>query len=231
MWLGRNGTGHLLLKPSAAVDLVRSKWGAKDQNHCEELYETTRVHPYYDKDRHFDWPTLMKKEPSEEDKTRALFAFKEQMRQLHPGSPVVYATRHGWKPSRTVKGKDRPGGYKVSLRAYVLGLVTTPADIRRYLETHAGTPMVENLDTGVYGSLQLLACIGCCKGDHGDVRTLVPELEGTNLEAFFVQALIGDEVPFSHASEAPEAIPCAPKRPRLPPDATRDLWWEWRMLS
>ena len=221
MWLGRNGTGHLLLKPSAAVDLVKTKWGAEDQNHCEEFYETTQVHPYYDKDRHFDWPTLMEKEPSEEDKARAMEVFKGQVRLLHHGSFIVYATRHGWKPDRIVKDKLKKGGYKVSLRAYVLGLVTTPADIRRFLETHAGSPMVENLDTGVYGSTQLLACIGCCKGDHGDVRTLVPELEETDLVAFFVQALTGDEVPFSHASKAPEANSRAPKRQRLQaPEAT-----------
>lgn len=143
------------------------------------------VHPY------FDWDAKLTKEemPATEEgvvalKEQHLKDFKGLVERLFPNRTVEYAQRHGVPEGQAV--------YKISYRAFVLGVKVKVNTLRTYIE-HSNVP--KELDVSVYkAGEQLLGVPFGCKDTDKEKRYLVP-LDKTSPPNYFLAQDIqeGDE--------------------------------------
>ena len=162
---------------SALADKSGMTPGFTYQEYLQEGDKGLLVRPFY------DWDAKFKEKPADlaaEEKNHGR-DFAHMVSQLHPGSRVLYAKRHGVldpKPGKGKEDKTPQYKYKISYRAFVVDVAMNypdiPAHVRRTLglgpdATH------KYLDLSVYKSReQLLAVLYGTKDTDIEKRYLVP---------------------------------------------------------
>lgn len=170
----------MMTAESFAMLAQQHRNGAPGFTMQEYLKGDTLVHPYYDFDDKHDV------EPTDEAKDALLVEFKGLVQTLHPGCNIVYAQRNG-----PIAG----GKYKVSYRAWVLGVKIAVGDIPRHVRAIMCTQgLPPRLDLSVYKAKeQLLGVIHGCKDIDVVKRYLKPLDESISLESFLAQNVKEDD--------------------------------------
>lgn len=176
----------------------------------QERFTGGLVRPYYDWDaKHEEMPDDL-----EFEEKFHLREFKGVMAKLHPGARVSYAQRHG----RLDVGGEYV--YKISYRAFVIGLKMNVEDIPTHIRTVLGLDaraIHKHLDLSVYKSReQLVGCIYATKDTDKVKRFLVPLNPTEDVCNFLAQAVVdGDSfVDVGGSSSAPAGSGTTEKRKR-----------------
>jgi len=176
----------------------------------QERFTGGLVRPYYDWDaKHEEMPDDL-----EFEEKFHLREFKGVMAKLHPGARVSYAQRHG----RLDVGGEYV--YKISYRAFVIGLKMNVEDIPTHIRTVLGLDaraIHKHLDLSVYKSReQLVGCIYATKDTDKVKRFLVPLDPTEDVCNFLAQAVAEKDqfVDVGRSSSAPAGSGTAEKRKR-----------------
>ena len=174
----------------------------------EYMKGDTSVRPFLDWDAKYK---SISEGNFDEEKGRQLAAFKDTVTKLFPAATsVLYGQRHG------VMGDPdddtREYKYKISFRAWVLGIRTTVVDLPIYIRRvlcFGPKDVHPNLDLSVYKKKeQLLGVIYGCKDIDKVKRFLVPlpEFRTESLCNFLAQNVTDDDVPLI----VPSGLPTGP---------------------
>ena len=164
----------------------------------EYMKGDTEVHPYLDWDCKYG--EVLKDELAEAEEKKQLADFQAIVTRLFPtAARVVYAQRHG------VIGdpgdETREWKWKVSYRAWVLGIKTTVEKLPVYIRRVLGMGAKDNhshLDLSVYKSKeQLLGVVYSCKDIDKVPRYLTPLDKTESLENFLAQNVSEEDVPLA----------------------------------
>ena len=164
--------------------------------HFVELLTEGLAKPYFDSDQYY------KTKPDAAEHKRVFACFKANLLTLLDGQPgfnddkLIYGQRHGRDP----KHPETP--FKISSWAYLPGFRVHYPRLKELIEAKGLSGNTDGLlDASVYKpGKQLLACMGCSKGDMThkgndlhDGRVLRPVGPPHAPEAYLVQHLRGDE--------------------------------------